>query len=71
MESMMTPAPTPSRPAWRSLRAPALWGVVFGAIQAGSPLGFSWLDPATVYALSLTLIAAVYIGLPWRPAGRP
>ena len=27
-----------------------------------SPLGFPWLDPATVYALSLTLIAAVYIG---------
>jgi hypothetical protein len=26
-------------------------------------LGFWWLDPATVYALSLTLIAAVYIGL--------
>ena len=57
----MTPAPTPSRPA-RSLRAPVLWGVVFGAIQAASPLGFSWLDPVTVYALSLTLIAAVYIG---------
>ena len=27
-----------------------------------SPLGFWWLDPAAVYALSLTLIAAVYIG---------
>jgi hypothetical protein len=39
-----------------------LWGVVFGAIQAASPLGFWWLDPATVYGLSLTLIAAVYIG---------
>ena len=25
-------------------------------------MGFWWLDPATVYALSLTLIAAVYIG---------
>jgi hypothetical protein len=37
-------------------------GVVFGGIQAPSPLGFWWLDPATVYALSLTLIAAVYIG---------
>ena len=31
-------------------------------IQAASPLGFWWLDPATVYALSLALIAAVYIG---------
>jgi hypothetical protein len=43
------------------LRAPVLWGVVFGGIQAASPLGFWWLDPATVYPLSLTLIAAVYI----------
>ena len=42
------------------LRPPVLWGVVFGGIQAASPLGFWWLDPATVYALSLTLIAAVY-----------
>jgi hypothetical protein len=35
-----------------------------GATKPGrpSPLGFWWLDPATVYALSLTLIAAVYIG---------
>jgi hypothetical protein len=46
----------------RSLRAPVLWGVVWGVIQAAAPLGFWWLDPATVYALSLTLIAAVYIG---------
>jgi hypothetical protein len=44
------------------LRAPVLWGVVFGGIQAASPIGFWWLDLATVYALSLTLIAAVYIG---------
>jgi hypothetical protein len=39
-----------------------LWGVVFGVIQAAAPLGFWWLDPATVYAFALTLIAAVYIG---------
>jgi hypothetical protein len=39
-----------------------LWGVVVGVIQAGAPLGLWWLDPATVYALSLALIAAVYIG---------
>jgi hypothetical protein len=58
----MTPTHTSSPPAGRSLRTPVLWGVVFGAIQAGAPLGFWWLDPATVYALSLTLIAAVYIG---------
>jgi hypothetical protein len=58
----MTPAPTPSPPTGRSLRAPVLWGIVWGAIQAAAPLGFWWLAPATVYGLSLTLIAAVYIG---------
>jgi hypothetical protein len=35
---------------------------VVGAIQAATPLGFWWLDPATVYALGLTVIASVYIG---------
>jgi hypothetical protein len=58
----MTHSPTASPLAGWSLRAPVLWGVVFGVIQAASPLGFWWLDPATVYGLSLTLIAAVYIG---------
>ena len=58
----MTRPPTSNRLAGRSLRAPVLWGVVWGVIQAGVPLGFWWLDPATVYALSLALIAAVYIG---------
>jgi hypothetical protein len=33
------------------------------SIQAAAPLGFWWLDPATVYSLSLTVIAAVYVGL--------
>ena len=58
----MTQPRTARPPAGRSLRAPVLWGLVFGVIQAAAPLGFWWLDPATVYALSLTLIAAVYIG---------
>jgi hypothetical protein len=58
----MTPAPAPNPLAGRSLRAPVLWGVVVGVIQAASPLAFWWLDPATVYALSLAVIAAVYIG---------
>ena len=58
----MTAADTPGQREGRSLRAPVLWGVVWGAIQAAAPLGFWWLDPATVYALSLPLIAAVYIG---------
>jgi len=43
-------------------RAPIAWGLVWGAIQAASPLSFWWLDAATVYALSLALIASVYIG---------
>ena len=58
----MTQPQTASPLPGRSLRAPVVWGVVFGAIQAAAPLGFWWLDPATVYALSLALIAAVYIG---------
>jgi len=43
-------------------RAPIIWGVVWGLIQAAAPLGFWWLDASTVYAMSLALIAAVYIG---------
>jgi hypothetical protein len=58
----MTRASTPNPLAGRSLRAPILWGVVVGVLQAASPLGLWWLDPATVYALSLTVIAAVYVG---------
>ena len=44
-------------------RPPLVWGVVVGALQAASPLAFPWLEPATVYALGLAVIAAVYIGL--------
>jgi hypothetical protein len=46
----------------RTTRVAVLWGSVFGAIQAASPLAFWWLEPSTVLALSLALIAAVYIG---------
>jgi hypothetical protein len=45
-----------------SLRVPILWGFVFGAAQAASPLGFVWLEQATVQALLLCFIAAVYVG---------
>jgi hypothetical protein len=45
-----------------SMRAPVLWGFVFGAIQVASPLGLAWLESATVYALLLCFIAAVYVG---------
>lgn len=47
----------------KPIRTAVAWGVVVGAIQAASPLGFWWLDPATVYALGLALIASVYVGL--------
>ncbi len=43
-------------------RAPLIWGVLWGVIQAAAPLGFWWLDAATVYGMSIALIAAVYIG---------
>ena len=46
----------------RSILVPVLWGLVIGVMQAGSPLAFRWLDPATVYALELAAIAAVYVG---------
>lgn len=46
----------------RTGRAPLIWGVVIGVLQAASPLAFPWLEPATVYALGLTFIAAVYVG---------
>jgi hypothetical protein len=51
--------PDAAKPA---VRTPAMWGLVFGAIQAASPLAFWWLDAATVYALGLALIASIYIG---------
>ena len=44
------------------LRVPITWGVIVGVVQASSPLAFWWLDPATVYALSLAMIASIYIG---------
>jgi hypothetical protein len=59
---MTSTAAVRARSVRRSLRAPMAWGVVFGVIQVASPLAFFWLDAATVYALGLTLIAAVYLG---------
>src|SRR5437868_10646602 len=51
--------PTASK---QPMRAAVLWGLVFGTLQAASPLAFWWLDAATVYALGLALIASIYIG---------
>ena len=56
------PSIAPAVHAHPGLRTPVAWGVVWGLIQAVSPLAFFWLDDATVYALGLVLIAAVYIG---------
>jgi hypothetical protein len=53
----------PPQRAKPSIRAAIIWGLVVGLIQAASPLGFWWLDPATVYAVGLAVIAPVYIGL--------
>jgi hypothetical protein len=60
---MTSIAAVPVHPLHRSLRTPVAWGVVFGVLQAASPLAFPWLDTVTVYAFALPLIAAVYIGL--------
>jgi hypothetical protein len=38
------------------------WGVGIGLVQASLALAFWWLDPATVHALMVVLIAAVYVG---------
>ena len=44
------------------LRAPVIAGVIVGVTQAATPLVLWWLDAATVYALGLAVIAAIYIG---------
>jgi hypothetical protein len=62
MCAAIPPATGDSPAATKLVRAPALWGIVFGMLQAASPLPFWWLDAATVYALGLVLIASVYIG---------
>ncbi len=45
-----------------AMRAAVLWGVVFGVLQAASPLALWWLDTGVVYALGLAAIAAIYVG---------
>ena len=47
-----------NRPAFQ----PIMWGLLVGAIQAASPLAVRWLEPATLHALYIAFIAAVYIG---------
>ena len=44
------------------LAQPVTWGFAFGALNVVAPVAFWWLDLATVHALVISLIAAVYIG---------
>jgi ribonuclease PH len=46
----------------RSTVQPIMCGLLVGAIQAASPVAFRWLEPATLHALYIAFIAAVYIG---------
>jgi hypothetical protein len=46
----------------RANRAAMLWGIAVGVAQAATPLLIWWLDRATVYALGLVVIAAIYVG---------
>jgi hypothetical protein len=55
-------APERSQRQTSTVTTPAVWGVIFGGLQAASPLAFWWLDTSTVYALGLVLIASIYIG---------
>ncbi|MFN2504695.1 MAG: hypothetical protein ABR540_10820 [Acidimicrobiales bacterium] len=57
----MNPGPQSSLER-HSLQGPVLWGLALGAVQAASPLILRWLEPATLHALYISLIAAVYIG---------
>jgi hypothetical protein len=38
------------------------WGLVVGTLNAAAPVALWWLDPSTVHALAISLIASVYIG---------
>jgi hypothetical protein len=54
--------PALANPSTASNRAPILSGIAVGIMQAATPLAFWWLDSATVYALGLAVIAAIYVG---------
>ena len=64
-----------------AIRSSVILGIVIGILQGATPLAFWWLDDATVYALGLAVIAAIYIGFavadgrpnssPSRPASPP
>jgi hypothetical protein len=47
-----TPTPTAAPQREQSIRAPVLWGLAFGAIQAASPLALWWLSTRQPSSLS-------------------
>jgi hypothetical protein len=51
-----------TRPSTHSWTKPIVWGAAFGVFQAFSPMALWWLAPAVVWALSLAIIASIYIG---------
>jgi hypothetical protein len=55
-------APSHGTTGQHTLQAAVRWGLLFGGIQAASPLLIWWLAAGTVYAVSLILIASIYIG---------
>jgi hypothetical protein len=62
MDARRLPEPSVTSATGQAWRLPVIWGVVVGVLQAASPLVFPWLEPTTVYALGLAVIAAIYIG---------
>ena len=38
------------------------WGFLVGLVNAAAPVVVWWLDPSTIHAMVIALIAAVYIG---------
>ena len=52
----------PREATWATMRSPVLWGIGIGILQALSPVAFWWLNPDVVWAMSLAIIASVYIG---------
>ena len=41
---------------------PLAWGLAVGVVNVAAPAAIWWLDLATVHSLTITLIAAVYVG---------
>jgi hypothetical protein len=38
------------------------WGIAVGGVQAAVAMTFWWVEPSTIHALMVTMIAGVYIG---------